>query len=57
MESLLTKFQQDGFLVLKDFNTPEECDALMQRAELLSRNYNLEGHKPPTNPHPPIIIF
>lgn len=44
MESLLTKFQQDGFLVLKDFNTPEECDALMQRAELLSRNYNLEGH-------------
>lgn len=44
MESLLTKFQQDGFLVLKDFNTPEECDALMQRAEMLSRNYNLEGH-------------
>ena len=44
MHSLLTKFQQDGFLVLKDFNTPEECDALMQRAELLSRNYNLEGH-------------
>jgi phytanoyl-CoA hydroxylase len=44
MESLLTKFQQDGFLVMKDFNTPEECDALMQRAEMLSRNYNLEGH-------------
>ena len=44
MESLLTKFQQDGFLVLEDFNTPEECDTLMQRAEMLSRNYNLEGH-------------
>ena len=44
MNSLLSKFQQDGFLVLKDFNTAEECDALMHRAESLSRNYNLEGH-------------
>ena len=44
MNSLLSKFQQDGFLVLKDFNTPEECDALMHRSESLSRNYNLEGH-------------
>jgi len=42
--SLLQQFQQDGYLVLENFNTPAECDAVMQRGEELASNFNFDGH-------------
>ena len=42
--TLLEQFRSDGYLVLEGFNTPEACDALMQRGEELARNFNFEGH-------------
>ncbi len=44
MDNLLQKFQSDGYLVLEGFNTPEECDQLMQRAEELANGFNYDGH-------------
>ena len=44
MASLLQQFQQDGYLVLENFNTPAECDAVMQRGEELASNFNFDGH-------------
>ena len=38
------QFQKDGFLVLYNFNTTNECDDLMKRAEELAGNFNYEGH-------------
>lgn len=43
MTQLLEQFNRDGFLVLEDFNTAEECDALMNRARELSEEYRLQG--------------
>lgn len=37
-------FESQGYLVLEHFNTDEECDSLMQRAQELSSTYNFEGH-------------
>ncbi len=42
--NLQAKFQQDGYLIMENFNSDEECDRLMQRAEELSRAFNYEGH-------------
>ncbi len=42
--TLLQKFQQDGFLVLENFNSPDACDALMQRAQELAAGYDYKGH-------------
>jgi phytanoyl-CoA hydroxylase len=42
--NLLQKFQSDGFLVLDGFNTPEQCDKLIQRAEELANGFNYDGH-------------
>ena len=44
MENLLQKFQSNGFLILEGFNTPEDCDQLMQRAEELANKFNYDGH-------------
>lgn len=41
---LLQQFKANGFLVLENFNTTAECDALMQRAQQLAGEYNYEGH-------------
>jgi phytanoyl-CoA hydroxylase len=38
------QFQSQGYLVLEDFNTPEECNALMKRGEELANGFNYEGH-------------
>ncbi len=38
------QFRQNGFLVIKDFNTAAECDALMQRGEELANGFNFDGH-------------
>lgn len=37
-------FESQGFLVLEQFNTDEECNSLMLRAQELSDAYNFEGH-------------
>ena len=44
MKNQLQQFHEDGFLILKGFNTAEECDALVKRAEELSSNFNYKGH-------------
>jgi len=44
MSDLLQQFQRQGFLVLEGFNTPEECDRLMQRGEELANGFNYDGH-------------
>jgi phytanoyl-CoA hydroxylase len=44
MDDRLANFRRDGFLVLESFNTPEECDALMRRAEHLTANFDSDGH-------------
>jgi len=41
---LLEKFNEDGFLVLDNFHTSEQCDALMKRGEELAAGYNFDGH-------------
>ena len=42
--TLREKFLEDGFIILPDFNTKEACDALMARAEKLSREFDYKGH-------------
>jgi phytanoyl-CoA hydroxylase len=42
--TLREKFLADGFIILPDFNTDEACDALMARAEKLSREFDYKGH-------------
>lgn len=44
MLSLLQQFKKDGYLVLENFNTAAECDAVMQRGEELAKNFNFDGH-------------
>ncbi len=40
----LQQFHNDGFLVLEDFNTANECNALMKRGEELAGSFNFDGH-------------
>jgi len=42
--SLLRQFDTNGYLILENFNTPAECDALMQRAQELAAEYNYNNH-------------
>lgn len=44
MSSKADQFKQNGYLVLDHFNTPEACDALMERARELSGRFNYQGH-------------
>lgn len=44
MNSLLQKLNTDGFIVLENFNTSQECDAVMQRGEQLAANFDFNGH-------------
>ncbi|MEO7983370.1 MAG: phytanoyl-CoA dioxygenase family protein [Bacteroidota bacterium] len=44
MTTIKQQFDRDGFLVLENFNSAAECDALIKRAEELATNYNYEGH-------------
>ncbi|MBL0358945.1 MAG: phytanoyl-CoA dioxygenase family protein [Chitinophagaceae bacterium] len=37
-------FRSQGYLVLEEFNTPDECNALMKRGEELAGTYNFDGH-------------
>ena len=40
----MQQFQTQGYLILPDFNTREECDALVKRAEELATGFNYDGH-------------
>lgn len=40
----LEQFQRDGFLIIEDFNSAQECDELMQRAFELTANFDYTGH-------------
>lgn len=44
MNNLKTAFQKNGFLILNDFYSAEECDQLIERAAELSRSFNYKGH-------------
>ena len=44
MNNYLEQFTTNGFLVLEDFNTPEACDALMQRGQELAEAFDYKGH-------------
>lgn len=44
MSERLDTFRRDGFLVLENFNTDAECDALMQRAAELASSFDYDGH-------------
>ena len=44
MSNKAEQFQQNGYLILNHFNTPEACDALMERARDLSGRFNYQGH-------------
>ncbi|MFN8249468.1 MAG: phytanoyl-CoA dioxygenase family protein [Ferruginibacter sp.] len=44
MNSRSAQFRRDGFLVLEGFNTPEACDALMQRGQELAADFDFNGH-------------
>lgn len=37
-------FQKNGYLILENFNSSKECDALIQRAEKLARNFDADKH-------------
>jgi len=38
------QFQKDGYIIIEEFYSTEECDAVMKRGEELSSTYNFEGH-------------
>jgi len=42
--TLYDQFAQDGYLILRDFYTAAQCDALMKRGEELSNSYDFDGH-------------
>ena len=42
--TLYDQFNKDGYLILNDFYTAGQCDALMLRGEELSNSFNFDGH-------------
>lgn len=40
----LEQFRRDGFLVIENFNSEQECDALIGRAAELTANFDYDGH-------------
>ena len=38
------QFQKDGYLIIEDFYTPQECDGLMIRGEQLAKKIDYKGH-------------
>jgi phytanoyl-CoA hydroxylase len=42
--TLHDQFNKDGYLVLNDFYTADQCDEVMKRGEELSKSYNFDGH-------------
>lgn len=44
MSALQQQFREQGYLVLPQFNSAEECDGLMRRAEELAAGFDYRGH-------------
>jgi phytanoyl-CoA hydroxylase len=44
MKTLLEHFRDNGYLVLEDFFSAADCDALMQRGRELAEGYDYKGH-------------
>lgn len=44
MAARLEQFREDGFLVIENFNSADECDALMRRASELVADFDYDGH-------------
>lgn len=42
--TLYEQFNRDGYLVLEDFYTEDQCDAIMIRGEELSKSFDFNGH-------------
>lgn len=40
----LQSFNENGYLILENFNSNEECDALIKRGKELSDEFNFDGH-------------
>lgn len=43
MSQLKSKFEKDGFLVMKDFYSADQCNALIRRANEISNHYEFNG--------------
>jgi phytanoyl-CoA hydroxylase len=44
MPTLREQFNNNGYLILENFNSTDDCDALMQRAQELAEGYDYKGH-------------
>lgn len=44
MSKQLEQFRRDGFLIIEDFNSERECDALIGRAAELTAGFDYDGH-------------
>jgi phytanoyl-CoA hydroxylase len=44
MNTFRESFQKNGYLIIEDFNSHEECDALIQRAEMLANEFDADRH-------------
>lgn len=44
MNTRAQQFQEQGYLVIENFNTPQACDELMDRAMMLAQSYDYKGH-------------
>ncbi len=42
--TLRQQFDENGYLVLENFNSHAECDALMHQAQVLAQQYDYNGH-------------
>lgn len=42
--TLHEQFSRDGYLILENFQTEEQCDAVMKRGEELANSFNFDGH-------------
>jgi phytanoyl-CoA hydroxylase len=38
------QFEEQGYLIIEDFNTATACDELMKQGEALANGFNFEGH-------------
>ncbi len=38
------QFEEQGYLIIEDFNTATACDELMKQGESLANDFNFEGH-------------
>ncbi|MBL0013633.1 MAG: phytanoyl-CoA dioxygenase family protein [Flavobacterium sp.] len=42
--TLYDQFKRDGYLILEDFHTADQCDAVMERGEALANSFDFDGH-------------